>query len=147
MGIAYTCIPRLSLSVVVWHGRIERDELFLHLQGMLADPDFQAMQRHLSDQRFSIIASSITLKQVWRIVDLLRSRRKNLSLRKFALVAGTEWDLLKQFEAAVLSVGVNAIVFNDLDRACVWLNVDAVEIGAELEKLRRKLRGISSGDS
>jgi hypothetical protein len=74
------------------------------------------------------------------MTKLLAAQRGKVSLIKVAIVAGNEWDKPKLVEFALHAISVNSIVFNDLATACIWLGVNAEQVGAVTEELRRRLR-------
>ena len=140
MGIAYVCKPDRKLAVVVWDGWLPGRTGGSHYPRMLSDLDFAAMQTQISDLRYASISAAISNDKYQAMVDLLASEREHLSLRKIAIVAGTEWAKPKLAVAGMESVSVAAIVFNELTAACLWLGVDPVAAAADIEELRSNLR-------
>ena len=74
------------------------------------------------------------------MIDLTASHRGRLSIARVAIVAGDDWERPRLAEAALKSISVTAIVFNDLTTACTWLGIDAAEAAADMERTRIKLR-------
>jgi hypothetical protein len=144
MGIAYVCKPNRKLAVVVWDGLVTSDAWREHLQRMLIDPNYAPMQSQITDLRYSSISPTISDDQIKAMVDLMESQRKNISLSKFAIVAGSEWNKPQLAAFGLKSISVNPIVFNDLETACLWLGVDGEEVGKDIQQLRLKLRQGSS---
>ena len=140
MGIAYTCMPDRKLALVAWDGVVSRDEWFAHLQRMLADPDYAPMQFQITDLRHASLSATISSVEIQAMVDLIAGQRGRLSIARVAIVAGDEWARPRIAEAALESISVTAIVFNDLTTACMWLGVDAAAAAADMERTRLKLR-------
>lgn len=75
------------------------------------------------------------------MVDFMSTQRAKVAGKKFAMVSGDEWGLRKQFEKLMLEAALaTPIAFNDLQSACMWLGVNVVEIGREINQIRLKLR-------
>ncbi len=140
MGIGYVCKPNLKLAIVVWGGTVALDDWRVHLQSMLQDPDYVPMKIQITDMRFASIKPDITKDQIQSVFASVAALLKIASLTKLAMVAGSEWDKSKGAELALKSLSVDSIVFNDPVTACVWLGVDAVEVGRDIQQIRLGFR-------
>ena len=140
MGIAYVCKPNRKLAVVVWDGLVTAEAWREHLQRMLIDPDYAPMQSQITDLRYSSISPTISDDQIRAMVDRIDSQRKNISLSKFAIVAGSEWNKPQQVAVGLQSISITPIVFNDLNTACLWLGVDLLEVDKDIQQIRLELR-------
>ena len=138
MGIAYTCNPDSRLALVAWEGVVSWDQWWAHLQRMFLDPDYAPMQSQITDLRHSSLSPTISNDEIKSMAGLVASQRGRLSLTRVAILAGGEWERPRLAEAALESISVTAIVFNDLATACLWLGVDAAEVAADLERTRLK---------
>jgi hypothetical protein len=140
MGIAYRCRPNHKLALVVWDGLIAWDEWREHLQRMLFDPDYAPVQSQITDLQHSTIGPTITNNQIQAMIDLVAGLREKLSVRKVAIIAGDDWVKPKLAEVGLQSISITPIVFHDLATACLWLGVDPVEIGEDIQQIRNTLR-------
>jgi hypothetical protein len=140
MSIRYICKPELKLAVVVWDGVVTWDDWHAHLRRMFTDPVYAPIQSQFTDLRFSSISPTISNDQIQMMVDLIVDMRKKISLMKLAIVAGNDWDKPKLVEIALQPLSINSIVFNDLVTACLWLGVDVVKIGRDIQNIRLALR-------
>lgn len=140
MSIGYICKPNVSLAICVWDGVVTWDDWQKNMLRLFNDPDYFSIQQQIVDLRFSSIDSSITVQKLRQMSDFMVSHRQDFSLRKLALVAGEEWAKLKDFESAVKTASVDAIVFNDVLTACRWLGADAADVEATIGQIRLKLR-------
>lgn len=145
MSIDYVCKPNLKLAIVVWDGLITWDIWQEHLHRIFSDPAYAPMQMQISDLRFSSINPTIANDEIKTMKDLFADQRERVSLKKVAMVAGDEWNKLKLAEFALQTLSVSSIVFNDLVTACLWLGVDVLEVGQEIQQIRIKLRQNSEG--
>jgi hypothetical protein len=140
MAINYLCKPQLRLAVVVWDGVITLEDWRAHLHRMLSDPEYAPMQSQLTDLRFSSISGKISDIKIQDMINSMAALRRNISLKKLAMVAGSEWNKPRLAALALKPFFVNSIVFNDLSTACVWLGVDAAEVGRDIQDLRLSLQ-------
>jgi hypothetical protein len=140
MRIDYICKPNLKLAIAVWDGSVTWDNWQAHLHRMFSDPAYAPMQIQITDLRFSSINPTISNDEIQAMRNLLADQRERISLNKVAIVAGDDWSKPKLAEFALQTISVNSIVFNDLNTACLWLGVNVVEVGQDIEQIRIKLR-------
>ena len=107
---------------------------------MLLDPDYAPMKLQITDLRFASLKPMADKDQIQGMLASAAALREKVSLTKLAMVAGSEWDRPKVAELALKSLSVDSIVFNDPVTACVWLGVDAVEVGRDIQRIRLGLR-------
>lgn len=77
---------------------------------------------------------------VHELTDLYRQSAENLRVGKAAiLVNESTYDRARLYEKQSIDLGVRMILFNTLDIACAWLEIDAAAARKELEQLRGHL--------
>jgi hypothetical protein len=140
MGIGYICKPDIKLAITVWDGLITWDYWRKHLEKLFSDPDYASMQLQITDLRNSSIGPTITDEEIKAMTDLLDSQRQKVSMKKVAMVAGDEWNKPKLAEFALHAISINAIVFNDLETACIWLGINIKEVTQDIYQIRLKLQ-------
>ena len=139
MGIAYRMDKSQGLMTIVWDGVITADDWRAHLEEMLADPEWPAGPRNLTDLR-SADVSSITEADQAEVVSLYAPHLDKLRGMKSAAVAGDNFEPSTAFEANQSPTGLSLIIFNDLLNACTWLGVDKGTAQATITELRNELR-------
>jgi hypothetical protein len=142
MGIDYVYKPEKRLVIVVWDGVVNLDQWQAHLRHMFADAEYPLAKYHLTDLRFSSIDPSITEEGIRRAVDFMGAQGEKIIGKKFAIVAGDEWERPKFIEPLLQALSTHPIVFNDLVTACLWLGADVAEAGNTIKEIRSNLRRI-----
>ena len=139
MGISYRLDKAQGLMTFVWDGKVTAEDWKVHIRAILADPDWPAGTRNLSDLRGADI-SSITAADQTEVVAMYAPYADKLRGMKSAAVAGDNFDISREFEGRNEPAGLSLIVFNDLLNACTWLGIDKTAAQATVTELRQELR-------
>ncbi len=143
MSIDYITKPDKKLIIVAWDGMIKLGEWQEHLSRMFTDPDFASAKMQLTDIRFSFVDPLITDEEIRGIVEFMALQRNKIAGKKLAIVVGQEWIKAKLVERLLQPLMTAPIVFTDLTTACMWLGLDAVDVGNEIKQMRLNLRRTS----
>jgi hypothetical protein len=106
------------------------------MQRLLADPDWPMISRFIVDLQSVTDTSSIGDEV--RIV--FTSDQPALSGKRSAIIASSEFRRASRFAELVERFGTSTFVFNHLDTACLFLDIDFKETHKILEGLRLRLR-------
>jgi hypothetical protein len=137
MGIAYRIDKKMGATLVVWTGVITADEFLTHVRRLSADPDWPPPGRlHLADLRDTSLDTSLDKSIIEEAAELYARHRQKIENMKVAIVAGDAFEHAIVFERVLARYGAMIIVFNFLDTARKWLNLDAGEVESTLQQLR-----------
>jgi hypothetical protein len=73
--------------------------------------------------------------------DLYGQHSDKVASMRVAIVADNAFWKAIEFERIISRYGASAIVFNTLPTACLWLNLDALEVESRLRQMRAQVRG------
>ena len=127
MPVKYVVTNGGKLVIERWADAITHAEIVSHEKGKLQDKSIAARARVLADARSAEFCDT-TLDCVHEISDIYGDPGNRTSIATYALVIGSQgFDVAKLWEVQSRRHGVNAIVFNNLEIACLWFGIDAVE--------------------
>jgi len=133
MSILYRADRVLGCTIAIWDGDITGEDARKHLVRLASDPNWPPGRRHLADLTTT---TRVTLPDPELVELLLEGSNLGKEFRVAVLVRP---DFLGDTDARYdSSMGaMNAVAFTDLDAACEYLDVDAREVAAVIEQLRR----------
>jgi len=137
MGIAYRYVEGASLIVTVWDGRVTSGEWADLARRQADDPAFLLARRRLTDAR-TADASSIA-DDALAVSAMFEPADTNVGGVRLAVVTNYSREIAQQAEAGRDARGVTTIVFNDIDTATAWLDVDTDIASAAIRDLRKEL--------
>jgi hypothetical protein len=119
-------------------GSFDNATLFEQEAAQLLDSDFPQAPRVLAD---ITMADFMELEQPHyeKFATIYAGHRDIVEGAKVAIIALDEFHKGRQYEFAVRSMGVNVIVFTNLQTACVWLGICPEEASEWLAKARNEL--------
>jgi hypothetical protein len=139
MGIAYSCDRDKGVSYEVWAGVVTGNDWVEHVRRQVADPEWPAGDRSLTDLQVVSNNSSIGKADMQEVVALYRAQPAKLAQGRAAVVAGKDFQLSPLFGIFTSRHGFRLIVFNDTILACKWLGLDVNEAERSVTRLRAKL--------
>ena len=139
MGIAYSCDKDKGVSYEVWAGVVTGKDWVEHVRRQVADPEWPAGDRSLTDLRLISKDSSIGKTEMEQVVTLYRAQPAKLAQGRAAVVAGKDFQLSPLFRIFTSRHGFRLIVFNDMILACKWLGLDSSEAERFIAWLRANL--------
>ncbi len=144
MGIAYSCDKDKGVSYEVWAGVVTGVEWLEHVRRQVADPEWPAGDRSLTDLQKVSRNSSIGKTEMEQVVALYKAQPAKLAQGRAAVVAGQDFRLSPLFNIFTSRHGFRLIVFNEVNLACKWLGLDPVEAERSVVRLRAKLMAENS---
>jgi hypothetical protein len=139
VGIAYRIDEGLGLVLEVWDGVITVDEWRTHVATILADPGRARCTKFLTDLT-TADTSTIADSDRAEIASIFASDPSNFAGTKTAAIASQEFEPSVRFGRRIEESGLNVIVFNELNGACLWLGLDTTAMRANLREMRTTLR-------
>ena len=110
---------------------------------MFTDPAFPPGRRCLTDLSTVGEASSITGEIVEEMGKRFNVESEALTLMRLAMIPNGNWEKALQFIDREVSVpGLEAMLFNELSVACVWLGLVVDDVRPILEDMRAGLRSV-----
>jgi len=124
MPLKYVVINDGKLVVERWVGMVGHDELVAHERQKLQDESIAVGARVLTDAQVATLPET-TLDRVRELADVYADVGNKTRISASAAIFGSaDFEKGKAWEAEVRKHGVNAIVFNNLEVACIWLGID-----------------------
>jgi len=124
MPLKYLVINEGKLVVERWAGVIGHAELVAHERKKLQDESIAPGARALTDAQAAALPET-TLDRVHELADVYADSGNKTRISTSAAIFGSaDFEKGKAWEAEVRKHGVNAIVFNNLEVACIWLGID-----------------------
>jgi len=139
MGIAYSCDKDKGVSYEVWAGVVTGSDWVEHVRRQVADREWPAGDRSLTDLQLVSRNSSIGKAEMEQVVAIYRAQPKKLAAGKAAVVAGKDFRLSPLFRIFTSRHGFRLIVFSDMATACKWLGLDPKEAERSIVRLRARL--------
>jgi hypothetical protein len=107
---------------------------------MIADPDWSACSRLIADVHAVKDTSSIGTEEVDQAVKIFASAPAALRGKRGAAIAADTFGRASRLSQLVARFGALLVVFNNLDTACTFLDIDLTEARGTIEQLRSRLR-------
>ena len=141
MGILHYSDRQRGIVFVVWNGKVTWDEWRQHIHQLLADPDWRTTTRFLVDLQTVTDTSSIGDREIEEVRSVFAGDQAALEGKRAAIIALDEFRRASRFAEFIERFSRSAIVFNHLDTACLFLDIDLGEARQVLDQLRLQLRG------
>jgi len=142
--ITYAYDEPQRLVVQVWVGEVIADQWRAWASQRLDDPNMVTAQRILADVTRWTPDESIGEEMIREVAQRWGASRI-LAGKPVAIVAqNLFWDA-QTFEKVLAGYGGRVIVFNDLDTACTWLDVDPVSTGQRVRQMAADLQSLDGG--
>ncbi|UCD52621.1 MAG: hypothetical protein JSW27_08280 [Phycisphaerales bacterium] len=127
MSLKYVVINDGKLVIERWAGAVGHAELLAHERRKLQDESIAPGARVLTDAQAATLPET-TLDRVHEIAEIYGDSGNRTRISASAAIFGSaDFEKGKVWEAEVRKHGVNAIVFNNLEVACIWLGIDLKE--------------------
>jgi len=127
MPAKYVVIHGGKLVIERWSGAITHAEIISHEKSKLQDESIATRAKVLADAR-SAEFCDIPVDRVHEISDIYGDPDNRTSIATYAVVVGSQG--LGETELWIVQSrqhGVNAIVFTNLEIACIWLGIDPAQ--------------------
>jgi hypothetical protein len=146
MGIIYSCDRQRGIIFIVWDGEVTWEDWRAHIHMLQADPDWYSIVRVIADLQTVTDTTSMGVKEIEQAAANFGLKRDTLARKRCAVLARDEFGKAKRFGEFISSFGVTLIVFNSLDTACLFLDLDLKETRRILDGLRAALRTKTQGN-
>src|SRR5262245_60215869 len=124
MSILYRIDKAEGYTLVLWDGVVTAGEFLAHAQRLSSDPDWPPPgRRHLACLNTATLDPSLDEGVVKMAAGLFGRQPDKLARMKVAIVADTAFWISAGFQRFISKYGASSIVFNDLVRACTWLDL------------------------
>ena len=144
MGIIQQFDKEKGLFFIVWDGVVTSDDWFKSAQRFASDPAIFTTARGLADLRTVEDTSSIQREAIEQASDIFSADVTVLRGKRLAVVARDEFGKARYFGDRLGRFGASLVVFNNLDTACIYLEIDLMYASGKLEELRERLRSSPS---
>jgi hypothetical protein len=140
MGIASVYVEPGDLLVIVWDGTVTLAEWQQSVSRQLEDESgWRQGRRRLVDITTADV-SELEPADVKHVVETTVPRIRSVAGRRQAIVTTLDSNLANEFAQRSTQIGALTIVFDRLEPACAWLDVEASAMRPYLETLRTELR-------
>jgi hypothetical protein len=137
VAIVYALDKVRGLTVAIWDGSISRDEQLAYVDQLADDPEWRG-RLHLSDlttaDEFALPEPELLNQLATTDVDHVRA----------AILGPARAHRTREFARVSQANGMNAVVREDLARACAWLGIDVTPTRATLEAMRAELESMDA---
>ena len=140
MGITYRVDHEKRIIFVVWDGVVTAEDWFRNIERLIADPAWPSISSILADLRTVTTMSSIEEAEIEHAITLFKTDPFSLFRKKVGIVASEVFAKSLQFAELISRFGPTVIVFNDMQTACLYLDVNIEEALKVLQELRLRLR-------
>ncbi len=135
MPVSYMVVNDGKLVIERWMGRVTHREFVAHEKEKLQDKSIAPKAKSLIDARAAEFPET-TPELAHEVADLYNDSDDRSCIGTYAAVfGGRDFEMAKSWEIRLRRHGVNAIVFNNLEVAFIWLGVDPVETQRLLDSL------------
>lgn len=102
-------------------------------------PDWATIPRLLLDLRSVTDTTTIGEPEMRQALAQLDADRQILAGQRNAILAGREFSKASRYSRLAEHYGMDAVVFNNLDTACLFLNINVQQASHILDELRAAL--------
>jgi hypothetical protein len=137
MAITYRIEKEKGFTLVLWKGVVTAEEFLAHVRRLVSDEDWPPGRRlHLTDLRDTSLDASMDESTIQKAADNYGKYPEKIKGMKVAIVASDAFSKAVVFERIITQYGATAIVFNFLNTARIWLDIDDDDIKRSLQQLR-----------
>lgn len=136
MGIRYRIRNDLQCTVELWEGTVTLADWIDCLTVQVADPEWPG-DRYLSDLRAVKDITSIFDSDLSDVTSLLGIYQDRIAGLRAAVIVDKESQKTNLFSQFMSAVRVTITVWNDLESACAWLQLDRTDAEEAFQQLRR----------
>jgi len=137
MGITYRIEKEKGFTLVLWKGVVTAETFLAHVQRLSSDEDWPPFKRlHLTDLRDASIDASMDESIIQKAADSYGQHPEKIKGMKVAIVARDAFSKAVVFERIITQYGATAIVFNFLNTARIWLDIDDDDVKRSFQQLR-----------
>ena len=133
MPCNYVVLQEGRMIVERWVGALSYEALILHKSQLRLNPDIQAPASVLSDCTLATV--EITPEAIDRLSAQEQYHQGQAVQRYAFLVKPAVYERVQRFGHGVSPIGKSVRIFNHLDPACRWLELNPVEIKELLASL------------
>ena len=117
-----------GLCLEAWWGEIGSAELLVHEKHHLLAAKPRLAPRAIVDLTMARFDSSVGKRQIEALTDLYLQYQDIVAGSRVAIVVGSDIDKARLYEKYAKERGLNVVVFNTIEVACVWLGADATHV-------------------
>ena len=140
MSIIQHIDQQKNTGFVIWDGEVSAEQWFQYAQKLVAHPAWPTTIRFLADVRTVHDISTIHDPEIERVVEIFSASAGSLTGKKVAIVAREMFGRARRFTNATSRLGVSAVVFNNIDTACLFLGIDATYASQGLQQTREQMQ-------
>jgi hypothetical protein len=127
-----------KLLVESWIGPVTEEEYAGQLHKRLHDPLYLSFQKQIIDLRFGSIGLNFHRKNIIAGCKAILDRRASFAKQEIAVIAGLGFLKTDRLVQILHSASIHVIMFNHMDTACDWLNVDVVDVDRILRQMHHR---------
>jgi hypothetical protein len=117
-----------GLVLEAWWGEIGSAELLAHEKHHLLAAKRRLAPRAIVDLTMARFDASVGKRQIEELTDLYLQYQDIVAGARVAIVVGSDIGKVHLFEKNAEERGLNVVVFNTIEVACVWLGADAAQV-------------------
>ena len=142
MGIIHLSDRKRDMVFIVWDGQVTWEDWKAHAQALTTDPNWHVISRFMADVQTVSDTSTIGEGELEQAVAILHSNPDTLIRKRSAVVASEEFWRASKFREILSQTGIESVVFNNLDTACLFLGINLAETHQTMQELRAQLRSV-----
>lgn len=135
MPIRYLIDNEHRCVIKVWMGAVTMEEWYAVERQIMEDPNLPRNYKLLIDARKAGEAK-ITEEEIKDIVGFYKDYAAKVNGTQVAAIAGPVFEKARVYEKYAQLIGMNVIVFTNLDTACMWLDLDREIVNACIRQLQ-----------
>lgn len=117
-----------GLVLEAWWGEIASAELLAHEEHHLLAARPKLAPRAIVDLTMARFDSSVGKRQIEELTNLYLQYQDIVAGARVAIVVGSDVDKVRLYAKYAKARGLNVVVFNTIEVACVWLRADAAQV-------------------
>src|SRR3954471_18341447 len=117
-----------GLVLEAWWGDIGKEELLTHERSHLLAAKPSRAPRAIVDLTLARFNSDIGKRAIQELTDLYLQYQPTVGGARVAIVVGSDLDKVYLYEKYAKERGLNVVVFNSIEVACVWLGANVAQV-------------------
>jgi hypothetical protein len=139
MGIIQHFDQNKGVAFIVWDGAVTAEQWFIAANNLVSNPAWMQIPRVLADLQSVVDTSTIGDAEIARAVEILSADPAPLMGKRLAMIARDAFGKARHCGQLLARFGVSSVVFNNLDTACLFLGLEALEAHKVFEGIRQQL--------
>jgi hypothetical protein len=134
MPCKYAVLNEGRMVVELWVGALGYEALIEHKTQQRLDPAIRPPASVLSDCRLATVEIS---PEAIDQLSALENDHQGQAVQRYAFLVKPEvYERANRFRSGVSPLGKSVLIFNRLEAACRWLELNAAEVSAVIASLR-----------